>query len=364
MMLLTIIHKNKLFFLIVVSCLFMILIILLTSNPSHEDIQNVEKIWSDEKHNAFPSIVFHDNEHIIAFRSASGHMRTDGNITLIKKDLFGNWKIFAKFSVDNKLDARDPKLSINPKGNIYVIYAEHEWSSDEKRILKTRTNYVIGKKNSYGQYTFTKPAQIQFQENQKSELPQKIQWLWDVTWNNNKAYGFLYTANSSSVWLMSSNNGIYYSLIKKVELTGKVNEGTIIFSDNEMKAVIRNNAGNAFILSSLPPYENFKVNQLSIPTGGPHLFILNNHDFLLTRFWEKISNRYTTLGVVDKNIFKPLIYFPSIGDTGYGDVLIEKDYLIVTYYSTLNHDENSASNIYLARVNKNYIMRRLNENFD
>jgi hypothetical protein len=342
----------------------MILSILLKTSSSTEEILNVEKIWQNGRHNAFPSIVDHNGEYLVAFRSASGHMRTDGNITLIKKDFFGNWQIISKLSVDNELDARDPKLSINPYGDIYLLYSEHEWSSDQKRIIKTRTNYVLGEKNWYGSYSFTKPAQIKFKESQKNELPQKIQWLWDVTWNNNTAYGFLYTINSSTVWLMSSNNGIDYSLIKKVELSGKVNEGTITFSDNKMKAVIRNNAGNGFVLSSMPPYSNFEINQLSIPTGGPNLFVFNNHDLLLTRFWENISNRYTTLGFLDKNIFKPLIIFPSVGDTGYGDVLMDKYNLIITYYSTLNHDENSASDIYLARVNKNHIMRRVNENFD
>ena len=41
---------------------------------------------------------------------------------------------------------------------------------------------------------------------------------------------------------------------------------------------------------------------------------------------------------------------PSYGDTGYGDMIVKNDYILVTYYSTGKLDENVSSDIYLVKI--------------
>ena len=47
----------------------------------------INKIYSDGQHNAFPSLLTHNDALLIAFRTSDGHMHHNGSVSIIKKNV-------------------------------------------------------------------------------------------------------------------------------------------------------------------------------------------------------------------------------------------------------------------------------------
>lgn len=348
--------KYKAGLVIILTSLLIVGVVILKYFQTSDSIISVELVWADNKHNAFPSIVSFESDTFIAFRSALGHLKSKGEITVIKKNIFGEWAPVHKI-VEPGYDLRDPKLSIRGDGKVLLIYGRHKWL-DTKVVEKTVSRYVVISEsiNPFRRYQFSEPKNIILNN---IDVGNKW-WLWDLKWHKGYAYGFVYThtPESNKISLVSSRNGIEFDLISVFSQKYKVNEASIDFWNDELRAVVRSNV-NAFFIKSKAPYTDFEFKQLDIRVGGPNLINYNSIPVVLTRHYEKYKNKRTSLGFIVSGVdleYQELIALPSYGDTGYGKIVLQNDKLRVVYYSSdVNQMNNISSNIYYTEISTSYI---------
>ncbi len=301
-------------------------------------------IWDAAAHNAFTDLVKWKGKIYCAFRIGTGHVPgkngVDGRIQIISTVDGKRWSSVANLA-EPGIDLRDPKLSVTPDGRLMVL---------------------MGGSNYDGTKLLDRATRVAFFENGNKESP-KIQtvkidpviasdgdWLWRVTWQNGVGYGVVYQSNKPTwgLHLVKTNDGINYDRVKSFEISGKPNESTVRFSRNgNMHVVVRNESGNIGHLGiAKPPFEYFKWNRIKQRLGGPNILQLPDGSWLLgTR--EYRDDPKTILGrLLDDGSFEKRITFPSGGDTSYPGMIIHRNQLWFSYYSS--HE--GRTSIYLATV--------------
>jgi len=304
------------------------------SSASSPEIIEVVKIWESAQHNAFTDLIRFNDKWYCTFRECDKHVYgKDGTIRVIVSNDGSNWKSAALLK-EKGIDLRDPKLSITP---------------DDRLMLLMGGSVYQGKK------LVSRQPRVVFSTNGKTWAPikpilSKGDWLWRVTWHKGRAYGTSYdiTKEGWAIKLFSSLDGIKYDLITELEVTGKPNETTLRFLDDDtMVALIRREGENrhAWIGSSKPPYTQWNFNDCGHQVGGPNFIVLPDSS-LWASGRSYPGGAKTVVAKFGLKTYDPVLTLPSGGDTSYPGMVWHEGMLWMSYYAS--HE--SRTSIYLAKI--------------
>ncbi|TFH00518.1 MAG: hypothetical protein E4H13_07270 [Calditrichales bacterium] len=306
-------------------------------------IISVERIWDRAGHNAFTDLIRFNGKLFCTFREGSGHIPgLDGTIRVICTEDGQNWRSVTLIS-EKDVDLRDPKLSVTPDGRLMVLMGGSFYRDGER--LKTETRVSFSDVNGS---EFSLPIPVRIDPTIKSNFD----WLWRVTWRDRIGYGVVYQALSSEIALrlVSTTDGIHFTYISDLEVSGRANETTLRFlADGRMVALIRRDGEpkEGLVGTSEYPYKTWTINQLNIRVGGPNFMPTPDGKLLAVAREYFPDQRKTSLFYfdLDGNVTR-LFSLPSAGDNSYAGMVFDGERLYVSYYST--HEEKTA--IYLATI--------------
>lgn len=309
-------------------------------------IVSVQRIWDHAQHNALTDLIYFNSGWYCVFRESNLHVQgSNGVIRVIFSNDLARWRSIALLE-EEKIDLRDPKLSITPNGELMLLMGGS--------IYTKRGRFV----SFQSRVSFSKDG-INWSPIKTILEPQE--WLWRVTWFDGVGYGVSYRLSNpkrrKSEWILklfASDNGIDYRLITPLNVKGNPNETTLRFQkDGTMIALLRREKAlddNAWIGESLPPYKEWKWHPTRLFFGGPNFIILDNGDMWAAgRIVLKSpygSFNKTVLSKLISNDIIPLLCLPSGGDTSYPGMVYQNDQLWISYYSS--HEKKTA--IYLACI--------------
>jgi len=330
---------------IIINLLLLVLspVILFPQNtPEHNVIISIERIWDRAAHNAFTSLIFHNNKFYCSFRESSGHVSDiNGTIRVITSDDGQNWYSVAHL-YERNIDLRDPQLSVTPDNRIMLNMGGSVYVGGKLVKMQPKVSFSDKSGNH-----FSNPQNIIIDKKIKTGKD----WLWRVTWHKGIAYGGVYqTSKEKSVQLVKSTNGLDYSYVTTLDVIGG-NETTLRFTpENKMIAVVRRGKGNGhgYIGASEAPYKKWTWKELDVRFGGPDLIIMPDGKMICgTREYGLNHKTKTILAQITLDgDFTKLITLPSAGDCSYPGLVLKDSLLYVSYYSS--HEEKTA--IYLAKT--------------
>lgn len=311
---------------------------------------SVEKIWGDGQHCAFTSLIEFKGRYYCAFREGESHIfdkngNAEGKIRVLVSGNGRKWKSAALTGKDG-IDLRDPKLSVTPDGRLMVslggsIYREGKFKSAHSHVTFSND----GK-------TFSVPEPVNINRDSDSNR----NWVWRVTWQGNTGYAVNYEGKNE-IFLLSTEDGINYDVIRNFEFTEFPNESTIRFlNDGRMSMIVRRERGerHAFWGVSQAPFTVWEWTELPMYIGGPDHIVLKDGKIIAGgRSLFSPKSPKTVIFSVDpeKGTFHERLVLPSGGDTSYPGFLVVGKELWISYYST--HETPNAS-IYLAKIPLSY----------
>jgi len=336
-------------------CLLVLLLLPCFNSYSQPVDIKTEKIWDQAPHNAFTDLIQFRDAIYCTFREGSGHVPgTNGKIRILKSYDAKKW-ISAGLLEKDGYDLRDPGFAITAQGNLMVLMGGSVY---ENKKLLSRTCQVSFYDSSAE--TFSSPQPIKTDQGMKSDF----NWLWRVKWQNNKAYGVVYDwqDTGSQISLVSSENGIDYSLVRTFDIGGRPNETALRFmSDGSLILLVRreDKNQNGLIGISKFPYQDWEWVDTGYKLGGPNFIITPAGKLIIgTRTYSKDGSHTGLLGTDESGKFRLLTEFPSGGDTSYPGMIIYKNKLIVSYYSS--HE--GKTSIYLAKIPMRDIKKVIGKN--
>jgi len=300
------------------------------------------KIWSNDSHNAFTSLIWFRGSFYCAFREGENHVYgRDGVARIISSRDGIDWETVA---VINKAgyDLRDPKLSVTPDGRIMVIMGGSVYR--ERELLSQLTHVSFSDRRGKN---FSEPVPVVMPDEMRTDHD----WLWRVTWHRRTGYGVVYQSREErTISLVKTDDGINYELVTKLEVDGSPNESTVrVMPDKEMIIVVRREEGNREGMwgRSKAPYAGWEWRSLGMRLGGPDFIALKgDHLVLGTRVYGEKGN-VTALFAGDRSgNFRKVLTLPSGGDNSYPGFVFRKNKLYVSYYSS--HE--GKTSIYFAEI--------------
>ncbi len=315
----------------------------------------VQKIWDAAGHNAFTDLIKFKGNYYCSFREGENHVYgKDGEVRILKSKDCKNWESVALLKKEG-IDLRDPKLSVTPDGRIMVIIGGSKYQG---KTQLGRTPHVA----------FSDKAGKQFSESEKVTVDPEIaswgDWIWRVAWHKGVGYGIDYQIGPkerkgpTSVFLVKTTDGKYFEKVSKLELDGFPNESTIRFDkEGTMYVLVRRELEDKMgvLAHSKAPYTQWEYAKLNYQLGGPNFVFTDDEQIIMgSRVYE--SDIYTGLLWGNKNgTFRKILRLPSggyehRGDNSYPGLLLEKDRLLMSYYSS---HEGKAS-IYIAEIPLSY----------
>lgn len=301
----------------------------------------VTKIWDEGAHNAFTDLIRFDGKFYCSFREGAAHVPngegTDGVVRIISSVDGVNWENVAVLAKEG-LDLRDPKLSITPDGRLMVIMGGSIYAGNQL------TGFIpqVSVTDKTGMH-FSYPEDVTFEDGSKA----LGSWIWRVTWHDDVGYGIDYGA--SSLYLVSTTNGTQFKRVSKLDLDGSPNEATIRFDkDGTMHVLVRREAGDrkAVMATSQAPFTSWVYEKLPYRVGGPN-FLFDKKQRLVVggRLYE--PSDYTAILTGDApGSLKEAAHLPSKGDSSYPGMVIHKNKLWFSYYSS--HE--GKTNIYFTTI--------------
>lgn len=306
---------------------------------------SVQKIWSGAPHCAFTDLIRFRHQWFCAFRESDSHVKgLDGKIRVLRSPDGDHWQSVALLAED-RLDLRDPQLSITPDGRLMLLFG-----------VASRANESV----HHETHAAFSDDGCQWSPPQFIGLPD--QWLWRVTWHDGRAYGisreFITDQDgiSSQVgWLVVSDDGISYQ-VKGDPIPG-ASECALHFSaTGTMQALVRR-VGRQSSRSTWginhPPYTSWSWRDIPAFIGGPRLIEIDGRVLAGGRHYPENRDDLSVggppameLAWVDEIPYRPFLRLPSGGDTSYPGFAILNGNLLISYYSS--HEGSTA--IYLAHV--------------
>jgi hypothetical protein len=305
---------------------------------------SVMRIWDNAPHNALTDLIYFRDAFFCCFREADQHAGSeDGKIRILTSTDAVNWKPVALLSKKG-IDLRDPMLSIMPNGRLllnmggsHYLFGQYLGCSPHAAISEDGTHW-------------SEPVDLQWPN----------EWIWRVTWHDGTGYGAAYRLTDpfdfKKPWLLSlfkTIDGLSYEKISQIDVPGWPSEATLRFTkDGTMVALLRRN-NKGWIGSSRPPYTSWNWFRTMYRLGGPNFLILPDGSmWACSRLHKrKQGERYLQTALVRMGLhsYKPVLIFPSGGDTSYAGMVYRDQKLYISYYSS--HEENpDHAKIYLAIV--------------
>jgi len=305
------------------------------------------RIWDQAPHNAFTDLVRFRGSFYCCFREAPGHVprgrSENGAVRILKSKEGRSWENVAILR-NEQYDLRDPKLSVTPDKKLMVIMGGSDYTTGKLEGCLAHVSF------SRDGRSFTEPIPTRVDQTIKSDYD----WIWRVTWNHGTGYGVVYQPvqpdGEFRIRLLGTKDGINYQLISDLDLKGKPNETTIRFDGKHLYMVVRRESQdqNGMLGESDPPYRNWTWHDLGIRLGGPEFILLKSGQILLgTRFYHPAEAGGAKTGIVYlESSGKPgkTIELPSGGDTSYPGMVLFRNKLYMSYYSS--HE--GKTSVYLA----------------
>ena len=350
-------------------------------------IKSIKKIYGDGRHNAFTDIEYWKGHYYVSFRNAGGHVHPGdhGKILIIRSSDLSTWKLCKQIST--KGDDRDPKL-LNMGKELGVFFGSSLpkepgqfliWKNVDKESGEGSTREV----QSYAAFTSAGTAW-----SSPCPIYEHNFWLWQVEHLQDFFYGTAYNHEKSITKLARSVNGRDWKTISVLSPNGiRCSEAGLWITEKErMYVVIRRGSSPAFLAQSEPPYKKWKFTELNytvqasiirpvedklwvagraysrqLPLSMMTSKLSQEKIEVLSHFGEpftKISQDYcTAIWQLIDNHLEPILVLPSIGDCAYPGLLVEKDRVLMSYYSQHDIDKGPEpapgeipNEIYLAEI--------------
>lgn len=297
----------------------------------------VNKIWDQAPHNAFTDLIYANDRWFCVFREGEKHVSPDGAIRVLRSTDGSTWESSALLGAEDA-DLRDAKISMTPAGKLMINGAG---------AMHDRSAYT------HQSMTWFSADGITWSKSQA--IVDRDYWLWRVTWQKDKAYGFGYaTGEQKQLRLYESKDGKNYtSLVDDLGIEGYPNETSIVFKGDTAICLLRKDgeSNHALFGTSLPPYKKWKWKDLGVRIGGPHMVLLPNGELLAAvrlyegKDWHPARTALCWVDLQHHQLVESL-RLPSGGDTSYAGMVLKEGVLWVSYYSS--HE--GKTSIYLAKV--------------
>ncbi|HVV00171.1 MAG TPA: exo-alpha-sialidase [Verrucomicrobiae bacterium] len=307
---------------------------------------SAKKIWHGAAHNAFTDLIRFHGKWFCVFRESQAHVGGNGRIRALASPDGDEWKSAALLNEEG-IDLRDPKISSTPDGRLMIVMGGSVYAG--KTLKERQSRVAFSNDGSH----WSAPHRVLA----------KGDWLWRVTWNGGKAYGFSYGSTASSpagkphskgmaVQLVESDDGISYRRIAALDVPGSPNETTLRFGPGgQCIALARREAGDrqAWIGSSHAPYTDWHWHAAGLFIGGPDFSVLPNGAMVASGRELDAQPHHgarTFVGTMTLDKVTPALVLPSGGDCSYPGMVWQDGILWISYYSS--HE--GATDIYLAKV--------------
>lgn len=328
--------------------LFLLILLFIFSFQLFSQEINIKKIWYNNNHSAFTSLIRYKGKFYCAFREAEAHISKGddlGSIRIISSKNGKSWRSVALLSKEY-VDLRDPWLSITPDGLLMVSMG----GSSSKLNFRAQVSFS---KNGKG---FTKPEPVQFDY----EGANVHGWPWHITWHKGIGYTVMY--RSGVIVLLKTYDGIHYDLITKLDAPGFLDESVIQFLPNETMVILTRRefeAKTSLLWVSPAPYVDYTCYDTHIYVGGPELFVIDDKHLMVGGRRVDGEGQYTCVWISDlKGNMKEIFSFHNpVLDCSYPSFLKKGKYIWCTFYATYGKRENAA--IYLAKIPLKEIKRYL-----
>jgi hypothetical protein len=300
------------------------------------ELVSVNKIWDQGDHNAFTDLIRFNDTWYCVFREASGHVKGNGCIRVIASTDGESWTSRALLQQDG-IDLRDPKICLTPDNRLMITMGGSLYQ--DGKLLGRRPRVSLSNDGT----TWFDPTPI----------CRDGDWLWRTTWHGDAAYGVTYSGpvEEKEEWtltLMQSKDGLDWTTLTELPVTGKPNETTLRFRpDGTMLALIRRegDSRNAWFGSSRAPYTEWQFKELDWAIGGPN-FILLPDGRMVGAGRKYVPDVRMALGPLTPETYTPVLELPSGGDTSYPGLVWYDGLLWVSYYAS--HE--GKTSIYFAKV--------------
>lgn len=310
------------------------------------DPVRVTRIFSDDQHNAFTTLVKYQGVYFCAFRSGEKHVYgKNGTIKIITSPDGSGWNIFKEINSE-KYDLRDPKLSVTTDGRLMLLVGGSEYQDKLLVSQQTQVCFLEG-----AEFSPLVPVLID------KAIRTDRDWLWRVTWHEGKGYGVVYEGVAKTASLVQTMDGINYQWLTTLPVDGRPNEATVRFLDNgDMSMMLRREEDNqlGYWGTSRKPFTDWQGTPMLHRLGGPDVLVLDDHTILAGTRTHSAQGNSTSILLGDRyGDFHAIYQLPSGGDCSYPSFLQEDDRIWMTYYSS--HE--GSADIYLAEFNRDFIER-------
>jgi len=344
-------------------------------------IKSIKKIYTDGRHNAFTDIEYWKGYYYVTFRNAGRHAVPGdyGDVLVIRSKDLKSWDICARLSVGKNHDDRDPAL-LN-MGNELGVFFGSSFPKEPGKLL-----YEKGNKRIIQSYaTFTS-------DGTNWSIPQPVYehnfWLWQVEHLQNSFYGIAYNDEGIDKLCWSASGQGWETISEFTPDKFQFSEAGLWIIDERMYLVIRSlksSTNMAILAQSEPPYKKWDIRELNYTVHSPVIRPVGNELWVAGRGYRKqlpssalpfepsrekikalayLDERlaksqdwYTAIWRLRDNQLEPILILPSRGDCAYPGLVVEKDCVLMSYYSQHDIDKGpkpvsgeTPSEIYLAEI--------------
>ena len=349
-------------------------------------IKSIKKIYSDGRHNAFTDMEYWKGYYYVVFRNANGHARlgpveVQGRIIVIRSRDLVEWDVCAQISTDG--DDRDPSLL--DLGEELGVYFFSEIPKEPGQVLYEK---AIACQQVQSHAAFSSDG-----TSWSSPLPvcEGNFALWKVERLGDVFYAAIHGAveHSGILTIACSTNGRDWETVSVIPAGFKLIEtGLWITDDKVMHLVSRawEHPDMAHLSRSEPPYKEWQVEELNYAVHCPVIRPVGDELWVAGRAFieqlppsmvppdpspekiESLSRRderlakspqdwHTAIWRLVGDQLEPILVLPSLGDCGYPGLVVEKDRILMSFYSQHDVDEGPdprpgecANEIYLTEI--------------
>jgi len=313
------------------------------NNFTQVSILTQEKVFDNTLHCAFTDLINYNGKYFLAFRKGSDHGGSrDGTVVVLKSDDLKSWNKINEYRYLSH-DLRDPKFFVGNSGHLLFscvgfLYAKSDYLLDRK--------FLVFDLNNEGDEPLIKQT-VGF-------------WPWRIEGNNDFYFTIGYSTSKNILNLYEfSLKPSFKTLCNFNHLGTSLTESVIKFYDNHAYIVLRSKE-NLYIGIIEDLVDLCKVKWKSFPIedfGGPNFVKYKNTLLIAGR--ENIGkgnsaayNRTVLLkyDIVSNELIRVAV-MDSQGDTGYPGMLLNRDTLIMSYYSATGEDKAA---IYLSKIKINF----------
>lgn len=325
-----------------------------TANAQHVEISGVRKVFDDGQHNAFTDLVRHRGRYWLTFRTCpDGHMvHPTSEIVVLRSDDLETWTESMRFSVALR-DVRDPHFAV--LGERLFVYTG-TWYCGAKS--PDTSEYDLNRHLGYAIYTddgesWSEPSMLEGTYGH---------YIWRAAAYGGRMYlcgrrkqGFDARNRKDAVVesaMLVSTDGLRFTTAGLYQESSGDETAFLFEPDGKVTGVSRRGRGNAQLVESRPPYQDWRRRELSEYIGGPFLARWAGRMVTGGRCNTEDGPKTKLMWLEDDQLTE-FAELPSGGDNSYpGFIAISDSEAVVSWYSSHEVGENGRRNtsIYLARL--------------